>query len=495
MEPNNKHNIFSKEEFFKRIDEKRSLSPEADDFDKEAMEGLEMVTDRKKLDTLDDAIDEVLRREASKAKRKRNIYYFSAAASLLLVVGLFFLLKENTFAKKDTGLAVNTEQREDKAPLVSTEQKPASDAGVPDEKASENTAALGADKKEEKAREGKLEMQLRDRAASGETFAADITTVNEPLAEQANKQEEVSTKTPAFKSMNGDVKANTSLDDVELSQGGKSDANSGNENQKNLPGKKADEKKIYKEESKENEKDKYRYETNTVWTTPPKEDKKVADELKKKSAEEDSKKPEVASDNRNVVSATGGVTTSGNNAAPAPVQQDQQVAVNGKDEDRSKSQDVSGNVTVTEEKASQGPARSQHSKKRKLKKANQPATGAARDNEKAGYYSQTATRGLTSPVFTGGDAALQKFVKENLTISSPDKSGTVVAQFTIKADGSIDAGSVKVLTPIQGCEACSKDVIELIKKMPKWQPASDNGKSQTYLQKLSVPYNTAGSAK
>jgi hypothetical protein len=493
MEPKDKHNIFSKEEFFKRIDEKRSLPPEADDFDKEALEGLAMITDRKKLDTLNESIDEVLRREALKEKRKRSIYYFSAAASLLLIVGLFFLLKENTFTKKDTGLAVNA-QHEAKDSMASVGQKPASDAEVPDEKAPEGAAALG--KKEEKAKEGKVEMQLREKVASGETFATDVTTVNTPVAEQENKLEAY-TKNPAFKSSNGNTRDNADMDDKAPGQGGKGDAISLSETQKNQPDKAADEKKVYKETAEEGGKDKYRYETNTVWTTPPKEDKKVVDELKKKNAEVAAKKPEVVSnDSRNGVNALGGVATT-TNAAPVQVQQNQQVTANEKEEDRSK-QDISGNVTIAESKATQGPQKSQHAKKkRKLKKANEPATGAEKDQEKAGYayYSQTGARSFTSPTFAGGNEALQKFVKENLGISSPAKSGTLEAQFTIMADGSVDAGSIKIITPLKDCEACSKDVIELIKKMPKWQAASENGKPKAYLQKLSVPYNTAASAK
>jgi hypothetical protein len=317
------------------------------------------------------------------------------------------------------------------------------------------------------------------------------------VAEQENNFE-VNTKTPAFKSSGGDVKGNADLDDKALSQGGKSDGNYWHKNQKDQePGKKADEKKVYKETDQEGEKDKYRYQSNTVWTTSAREDKKVSDELKKKSAEEEAKKPEVAAnDNQNVISATGGVTNSSN---AAPVQQDQ-VVINGKDEDRSKSENTSsGSVVINEGKASQGPERSEQAqKKRKVKSSKQQrAVSAPADNEKTGYsyYAQTGAHSFTSPTFSGGDEALQKFVKDNLTISNPDKSGTLVAQFTIKADGGIDAGTVKILTPLKDCEVCSKDVIELIKKMPKWQPASENGKPQAYLQKLSVPYNSSYTAK
>src|ERR1700758_4095667 len=100
MQPdNNKHKIFSKEELFKLIEEKKSLPPEADDFDKEALEGLSMLTDRKKVDGLNNSIDEILLLEKKKANKKRNIYILSAAASLVLIISFFFLLKNNSFEK------------------------------------------------------------------------------------------------------------------------------------------------------------------------------------------------------------------------------------------------------------------------------------------------------------------------------------------------------------------------------------------------------------
>ena len=107
MPDNNKHKIFSKEELFKLLDEQRSLPPDADDFDREAMEGLAMLKDRNKIEGLDNSIDEVLRHEKEKAKKKRSLYVLSAAASLLLLVGLFFLWKDTAFEKKGKTLAEN----------------------------------------------------------------------------------------------------------------------------------------------------------------------------------------------------------------------------------------------------------------------------------------------------------------------------------------------------------------------------------------------------
>ena len=70
MPNKNKNNIFSKEELFKLIDENKSLPPEAEDFDKEALEGLAMLSDRRKVDGLNNSVDEVLRKEAAKANQR-----------------------------------------------------------------------------------------------------------------------------------------------------------------------------------------------------------------------------------------------------------------------------------------------------------------------------------------------------------------------------------------------------------------------------------------
>jgi len=117
--------------------------------------------------------------------------------------------------------------------------------------------------------------------------------------------------------------------------------------------------------------------------------------------------------------------------------------------------------------------------------------------ERAGYayYAQSGARGFTSPEFTGGDPALQQFVKDNLKISAPDKKGTIVTEFKVNKDGSIDTSSVSITTPIKDCNPCSKDVKELVKKMPKWTPATENGQPKEYRQKMSVLYDANMSKK
>ncbi|HXB41202.1 MAG TPA: hypothetical protein VNZ49_11720 [Bacteroidia bacterium] len=497
MEETNKHNIFSKEELFKLIDEKKSLPPETDDFDKEAFEGLAMVTNREKLETLNESIDEVLRREARKAGKKRNMYYFAAAASLLLVIGLFFLMKENAFEKKDSGLAVNNPVNTNQAPVAKGEQMETS--GKEDK---EPSADFKTTTEEVTTKEVLKERKLNDEVAAKnqETFATDVTTVNVPPAESANKL----TLAANEKSNNGNEAGGVKLDATleEKKSGGKAGKDDKyvdtDEEQKREQYKKEEDKKLSK--VKEDEKEKHvRYETNTVWTTPAtsdNKDKQVVDELKQKTQPQTESKPGTGTtdDNRNNQNAN--VTTTN---APVQTQSQGDVVTGGGSADQSKVAAPKKNAEVVvsaEQKVNQGP----FSKKYRAKKARvekSPDTGSAPAGKAAGYayYSQSSTRSFTSPEFIGGDEALQKFVKENLKISSPDKTGTIVAEFLVKKDGSIDAGSIKVIIPLKNCDSCSKDVIELIKSMPQWKPATENGQGKEYSQKLSVLYDIKMSKK
>ncbi|MGZ3902783.1 MAG: hypothetical protein ACXVC6_03760, partial [Bacteroidia bacterium] len=91
--------------------------------------------------------------------------------------------------------------------------------------------------------------------------------------------------------------------------------------------------------------------------------------------------------------------------------------------------------------------------------------------------------------FVGGEEALQKFVKGNLKISEPQKSGTIVAEFEVESDGKVDTGSVKITSKISNCNPCSDDVKRMVKKMPKWKPSNEKGNSKARKQKISVDYN------
>jgi TonB family protein len=92
--------------------------------------------------------------------------------------------------------------------------------------------------------------------------------------------------------------------------------------------------------------------------------------------------------------------------------------------------------------------------------------------------------------FPGGDKAWRKFLEQNLDANVPVENGapvgiyTVVVQFIVDKQGNIT--DVKALTSLgYGLE---KEVIQLIKKGPPWQPASQNGKMVKAYRKQPVTF-------
>ena len=97
------------------------------------------------------------------------------------------------------------------------------------------------------------------------------------------------------------------------------------------------------------------------------------------------------------------------------------------------------------------------------------------------------TKSSTDPSFIGGDNAFAVYAKQNLKISSPENSGIIVVEFLIKKDGTVE--NIKVLKPLNNCDACSKDAVDLIKSIKTWKSATENGKSVSAIKKISVQYN------
>ena len=81
----------------------------------------------------------------------------------------------------------------------------------------------------------------------------------------------------------------------------------------------------------------------------------------------------------------------------------------------------------------------------------------------------------STPEFPGGKAALDEYFASNMKYPEAAKAngieGAVDVAFTVKADGSIGAIKiVRMLDPDLEAEA-----IRLVKSMPKWTPADNNG--------------------
>lgn len=81
------------------------------------------------------------------------------------------------------------------------------------------------------------------------------------------------------------------------------------------------------------------------------------------------------------------------------------------------------------------------------------------------------------PEFPGGEAAMMKFVAENLEYPQLAKDanieGRVHLKFTVTADGHIK--DIIILNKDRLGYGCEEAAIAVIKKMPKWKPGRQNG--------------------
>ncbi|MDE6393170.1 MAG: energy transducer TonB [Muribaculaceae bacterium] len=82
---------------------------------------------------------------------------------------------------------------------------------------------------------------------------------------------------------------------------------------------------------------------------------------------------------------------------------------------------------------------------------------------------------LTPASFPGGEAAEKEYIASNLKYPQTSRDngieGVVAVAFTVKADGSI--GNIKIKRMVD--PDLEGEAIRLVKQMPKWTPASDNG--------------------
>jgi protein TonB len=95
--------------------------------------------------------------------------------------------------------------------------------------------------------------------------------------------------------------------------------------------------------------------------------------------------------------------------------------------------------------------------------------------------------------FEGGYEGLGNYLSANISfIGNPKKKrsvpkedlfegGRVIVRFIIEKDGSIT--HVKLESKLPQCEPCNEEAIRVVKHMPKWKPASDDGKAvRTYVR-------------
>jgi len=73
------------------------------------------------------------------------------------------------------------------------------------------------------------------------------------------------------------------------------------------------------------------------------------------------------------------------------------------------------------------------------------------------------------PQFDGGEEALKRYLRDNgaRLLSSGSTKGAVMA-FLVEPDGSLTR--IRILRGYENCRSCQKELIGIIKGMPKWIP-------------------------
>ena len=107
-------------------------------------------------------------------------------------------------------------------------------------------------------------------------------------------------------------------------------------------------------------------------------------------------------------------------------------------------------------------------------------------NEGAAFQSND----ITPPKYIGGDEEMFAFLDSVLVVPQSaledNVSGRVIVRFFVDKDGNIKSPSVQQgLTP-----DCNRAAIEAVKKMTRWEPATQNGKSVTGFASVPVSFKT-----
>jgi protein TonB len=91
------------------------------------------------------------------------------------------------------------------------------------------------------------------------------------------------------------------------------------------------------------------------------------------------------------------------------------------------------------------------------------------------------------PEFPGGKEALIRFLQKNLQQPNDFEEGqkvTVIASFVVDKDGSITGINITQ----HGRNDLDNEVVRVIKKMPRWKPGLQNGRSVAVYYKVPVTF-------
>jgi protein TonB len=92
--------------------------------------------------------------------------------------------------------------------------------------------------------------------------------------------------------------------------------------------------------------------------------------------------------------------------------------------------------------------------------------------------------------FPGGEAAMAKFLRKNFKYPRNAQrmgiTGKVYLRFVVRKNGAID--EVTVLKGIANCNECNEEAMRLVRMMPPWTPAQQNGNSVNVYFSLPITF-------
>lgn len=95
-----------------------------------------------------------------------------------------------------------------------------------------------------------------------------------------------------------------------------------------------------------------------------------------------------------------------------------------------------------------------------------------------------------NPTFKGGSEALALFLKKNLKIPESVKNktieGKVFVKFVVSKTGKLS--DCTIMRGLQKCPECDAEAMRLIKMMPDWNPAVQNGNNVNFFYALPITF-------
>jgi TonB family protein len=91
---------------------------------------------------------------------------------------------------------------------------------------------------------------------------------------------------------------------------------------------------------------------------------------------------------------------------------------------------------------------------------------------------ETFSKVETMPEYPGGVMEMMKFIQTNIKYPPMARelglTGKCFVKFVVDSDGALK--DIEVLKPVAGCFECDDESVRVVQAMPKWKPATQNGK-------------------